>query len=94
VLDGYAGQHRAGNDPVADRARGGCRAEGAAAIAARAARNAVLTRAGATIIPASPGFYHRPKEIAELVDFVVGRVLQHLGLEPTVGPRWRSGEPD
>ena len=51
-----------------------------------------LTRAGATILPAAPGFYNRPKTIADLVDFVVARVLDHLGVEHTLGRRWRSGE--
>jgi len=47
-----------------------------------------LTRAGAVILPASPGFYHRPKSIAELVDFVVARILDHLGVENALAPRW------
>ena len=47
-----------------------------------------LTRAGATVLPASPGFYHRPQAIAELVDFVVARILDHVGIEHTVGRRW------
>ena len=47
-----------------------------------------LTRAGAVVLPASPGFYHRPAEIGELVDFVVARVLDHLGVEHTLGRRW------
>ena len=47
-----------------------------------------LTRAGAVIMPASPGFYHRPKEISELVDFVVARMLDHLGVEQTLVKRW------
>lgn len=51
-----------------------------------------LTRAGAVVLPASPGFYHRPKGIEELVDFIVARILQHLGIESDLGPRWRSGE--
>lgn len=51
-----------------------------------------LTRAGAVVLPASPGFYHRPKGIGELVDFVVGRVLSQLGLPHSIGPTWRSGE--
>lgn len=51
-----------------------------------------LTRAGAVILPASPGFYHRPKGIDDLVDFVVARILQHLGIEHALGPRWQSGE--
>ena len=53
-----------------------------------------VTRAGAVVLPASPGFYHRPERVDELVDFVVGRVLSQLGLEHHVGPRWLSGEPD
>ncbi|HST63070.1 MAG TPA: flavin prenyltransferase UbiX [Longimicrobium sp.] len=51
-----------------------------------------LTRAGATIMPAAPGFYHRPKSIDDLVDFVAARILDHLGVEHTVGSRWKSGE--
>ncbi len=51
-----------------------------------------ITHAGATILPASPGFYHRPERIEDLIDFVVGRILQHLGIELAVGPRWKSGE--
>ena len=51
-----------------------------------------LTRAGATIMPAAPGFYHRPKSIDDLVDFVAARILDHLGVEHRVGKRWRSGE--
>jgi len=47
-----------------------------------------LTRAGAVVLPASPGFYHRPTRIDELVDFVVARVLDQLGVEHTIGRRW------
>jgi 4-hydroxy-3-polyprenylbenzoate decarboxylase len=53
-----------------------------------------LTRTGALILPASPGFYHRPSSLSELIDFVVGRVLAHLGVDAKVGPVWRSGEPE
>lgn len=53
-----------------------------------------LTRAGATIMPAAPGFYHRPKSIDDMVDFVVARILDHLGVEHGVGRRWKSGERD
>lgn len=52
----------------------------------------LLTRAGATIFPASPGFYNRPERVDELVDFVVARILDHLGVEHGIGKRWRSGE--
>lgn len=47
-----------------------------------------LTRLGAVIIPASPGFYHRPRVIEDLVDFVVARVLDHCGVEQDIMPRW------
>jgi flavin prenyltransferase len=47
-----------------------------------------LTRAGAVILPAAPGFYHRPRTIQDLVDFVVARVLDHLGVEHSLVPRW------
>jgi flavin prenyltransferase len=53
-----------------------------------------LTRAGAVVLPASPGFYHRPRGVGDLVDFVVGRVLSHAGIAHDLGPRWQSGEPD
>jgi 4-hydroxy-3-polyprenylbenzoate decarboxylase len=52
-----------------------------------------LTQAGAIIVPASPGFYHRPQTIDDLIDFIVGRVLTHLDVANDVGPRWQSGEP-
>ena len=51
-----------------------------------------LTRAGATIMPAAPGFYHRPKSIDDLVDFVAARILDHLGVQHGIGARWKSGE--
>ncbi|PAV27301.1 flavin prenyltransferase UbiX [Tamilnaduibacter salinus] len=47
-----------------------------------------LTRMGATIMPASPGFYHRPSSIDDLVDFVVARLLDHLGVNQSLMPRW------
>jgi 4-hydroxy-3-polyprenylbenzoate decarboxylase len=47
-----------------------------------------LTRAGAVVMPAAPGFYHRPEKIDDLVDFIVGRLLDHLGVENTVTRRW------
>lgn len=52
-----------------------------------------LTRAGAVVLPASPGFYHRPERIDDLVDFVVGRILDHVGVGHQ-GPRWSGGTPD
>jgi len=53
-----------------------------------------LTRAGAVVLPASPGFYHRPSEIGELVDFVVARVLDHLGVNHLIGRRWGESTED
>jgi 4-hydroxy-3-polyprenylbenzoate decarboxylase len=49
---------------------------------------AQITRAGATVIPAAPGFYHQPQSIADLVDFMVARILDHLDVEHTLGRRW------
>ncbi len=49
-----------------------------------------LTTAGAIILPASPGFYHHPMTINELVDFVVLRVLDHLGIKLDMPIRWQS----
>lgn len=51
---------------------------------------AQVTRAGATVIPAAPGFYHQPTSIEELVDFMVARVLDHLDIEHAIGRRWGS----
>jgi 4-hydroxy-3-polyprenylbenzoate decarboxylase len=47
-----------------------------------------VTEAGAIVIPASPGFYHRPTRVAELVDFIVQRILDQLGLDIEIAPRW------
>lgn len=49
-----------------------------------------LTEAGATIIPASPPFYNKPKTITDLVDGVIARVLDHLGIEHNLAKRWQS----
>ncbi len=48
------------------------------------------TDAGAVIVPASPGFYHRPKTLEELVDFVVGKVLDQLRVEHNLFKRWKD----
>ena len=47
-----------------------------------------LARLGAVIMPPSPGFYHRPQRVEDMVDFVVARVLDHLGVEQELAPRW------
>jgi 4-hydroxy-3-polyprenylbenzoate decarboxylase len=51
-----------------------------------------LTRAGAVVLPASPGFYHRPDRIEQLIDFVVGRILDHVDV-PNEMPRWTGVDP-
>jgi 4-hydroxy-3-polyprenylbenzoate decarboxylase len=48
----------------------------------------LLLLAGAIILPANPSFYHRPKTIEEVIDTVVARVLDHLGIAHKLGPRW------
>ncbi len=52
-----------------------------------------LARLGALILPANPGFYYRPERVEELVDFVVARVLDHLGVPHGLLPRW-GAEPE
>ena len=47
-----------------------------------------LARLGVTILPASPAFYNKPTSIADLVDFVVARILDHLGIEQQLSQRW------
>ena len=47
-----------------------------------------LSKMGVTIMPAAPGFYHEPKSIADLVDFVVARMLDHIGGDQTIMQRW------
>lgn len=47
-----------------------------------------LSQQGVTIMPAAPGFYHQPESINDLIDFMVGRVLDHLGIEQKIMPRW------
>jgi len=49
-----------------------------------------LTRAGAVIMPAAPGFYHRPQQVSDLVDFVVARMLDQLGVEQKLVKRWQG----
>jgi len=47
-----------------------------------------LTQMGAIVLPASPGFYMQPQSVQELVDFVVARILDQLGIEQDLMPRW------
>lgn len=51
-----------------------------------------LARAGAVILPPCPGFYHRPADIGGLVDFVVARILDRLGVAHDLMPRWGAEE--
>lgn len=53
-----------------------------------------LSRAGAVILPANPGFYHRPQSVQDLVDFVVARVLDQLGVPNELVRRWGAEEED
>jgi flavin prenyltransferase len=51
-----------------------------------------LSKLGVTVLPASPGFYGKPQKVSEMVDFIVARVLDHMGVDHALGPRW--GEKD
>lgn len=51
-----------------------------------------LARLGCVILPANPGFYHHPQTVQDVIDFVVARILDHLGIEHELMPRW--GEAD
>jgi 4-hydroxy-3-polyprenylbenzoate decarboxylase len=51
-----------------------------------------VARAGAVVLPAAPGFYHRPNAISDLVDFVVARVLDQLEIPHSLGKRWGASE--
>jgi flavin prenyltransferase len=51
-----------------------------------------LARAGAHVLPACPGFYHRPATVSGLVDFVVSRALSCIGVDAGVLPRWGEGK--
>jgi 4-hydroxy-3-polyprenylbenzoate decarboxylase len=50
----------------------------------------LVTEAGAVVLPAAPGFYHKPRQVSDLVDFVVQRILDHLGLEIELTKRWEG----
>ena len=51
-----------------------------------------LARLGVVMMAANPGFYHRPQRVEVLVDFVVARILDHLGIEHSLLPRWAGDE--
>jgi 4-hydroxy-3-polyprenylbenzoate decarboxylase len=49
-----------------------------------------LARLGVVVMPASPGFYQQPLQLGQLVDFMVARILDHLGIEHRLAERWAS----
>jgi 4-hydroxy-3-polyprenylbenzoate decarboxylase len=50
-----------------------------------------VTRAGAVVLPATPGWYHRPRRLDDLIDFVVARICDQLGVSSSLVPRWGTG---
>ena len=52
-----------------------------------------LARAGAIVLPAMPGFYTRPQTVQDMVDFVVGKALDRLGVEHALFARWKTPKP-
>ena len=50
----------------------------------------LLAEAGVTVLPAAPGFYHGPEAVSDLVDFIVQRVVDQLGLDIELAPRWEG----
>ena len=53
----------------------------------------LLAEAGATVLPAMPAFYHRPQSVQDLIDFVVGKILDRLGVEHALFRRWSTPAP-
>lgn len=53
-----------------------------------------LSKMGVVIMPASPGFYNKPQSIEDLVDFMVARILDQLGVEQVLQARWGMGSPE
>ena len=51
-----------------------------------------VTRAGAVVLPAMPGWYHRPRQLRDLIDFVVGRICDQLAIKNTLMPRWGTAK--
>jgi 4-hydroxy-3-polyprenylbenzoate decarboxylase len=49
-----------------------------------------LARLGVVVLPCTPGFYHRPRTVDDLVEHVVGKALDRLGVEHALGARWRG----
>ena len=65
---------------------------GQALIAAGVGADFIFSKAAllvlATVMPACPGFYHEPQSIDDLIDFIVARILNQLGIDHTLMPRW------
>lgn len=55
---------------------------------------AALSRRGVLVLPAMPGFYHRPESPGDLIDFIVQRVCDHLGVVVDLAPRWGEDDAD
>ena len=53
-----------------------------------------LAQAGAVILPANPGFYNRPQTLADIIDFIVARVLDQLDIDNDLIPRWGQQQKD
>jgi 4-hydroxy-3-polyprenylbenzoate decarboxylase len=53
-----------------------------------------LARMGAAILPCTPGFYQHPKSLEDLVQFVVAKALDRLGVQHALGARWGASDPD
>ena len=51
-----------------------------------------VTRAGAVVLPAMPGWYHHPRRLDDLIDFIVGRICDQLGIVNSKVTRWGSEE--
>ena len=103
VQHGDRGGRRARTVAKPHPAGGGRASQGAPPAGPRAARDAAgagpapqpdhLRGSGAVILPAMPGFYTRPKSLDDLVDFVVGRVCDQLGVAHRLFERWGQGPP-
>jgi 4-hydroxy-3-polyprenylbenzoate decarboxylase len=52
-----------------------------------------LSREGAAILPAMPAFYHKPENIDDLVNFVVGKIMDHMDIDHQLYHRWKEEQP-
>jgi 4-hydroxy-3-polyprenylbenzoate decarboxylase len=87
IAQGYADHQRAADVTLKERRNSSsCRETPLSAIHLR--NMLTLAELGCHIIPAMPAFYHHPKHVSDMVDFIVGRVLDSLGIENNLSPRW------